>query len=123
MELRSLTLCSADRAGVLGGRVGADRRVGNGAMPTLECGRCGPIVLPEEPTQELRRQVADTVRAGSALAAVQILHDQSAMALKDAKALVFHMARRNGHCQRCDASVELVELARCPRCRALTITW
>ena len=92
-------------------------------MLTLECARCGAIVVPDDLTPELRRQVGETVHGGSPLVAVKLLRDHVPMTLRDAKALVFHLARRNGHCQRCDAALELTEVANCPRCRALTITW
>ena len=81
-------------------------------MPTLECARCGPIVVPDDLTPELRRQVGETVHGGSPLAAVKVLRDHAPMTLKEAKALVIHLVRRDGHCQRCDAALELSELAR-----------
>jgi hypothetical protein len=92
-------------------------------MPVLTCPRCVPIVVPDELTPELKRQAADTVRGGSGAVAMKLLHDHAAMSLHDAKALVLHLARRPGHCQRCDASLQVAELAYCSRCRALTITW
>lgn len=54
---------------------------------------------------------------------MKLLHDEAAMSLVDAKAVAFHLARRNGHCQRCGEAIEAKEYTHCFRCGSLTITW
>jgi hypothetical protein len=92
-------------------------------MAEVTCPRCGPINVPDELSTDMRRRIADIVRGGSGVPAMKLLHDERAASLKDGKALVMHLARRNGHCQRCGREIEVAEFASCKLCKALTITW
>ena len=92
-------------------------------VPVLSCPRCIPIQVPDTLSEELRRRAAEIVRGGSGIHAMKMLRDEASVSLVDAKAIVFHLARRRGHCQRCDGEIEPRELAYCPKCRSLTITW
>jgi len=89
----------------------------------LNCPRCIPIPVPDELPVDLRRRAAEIVRGGSGVKAMILLHKQGSLSLADAKAITFHLARRIGHCQRCDADIETLETAYCAKCKALTITW
>jgi hypothetical protein len=92
-------------------------------VPVPHCPRCGPIVIPDDLSADIRRRAAEIVRAGSGVGAMKLFHDETSMSLREGKALALHLARRRGHCQRCGAEIELVEIAQCGKCNSLTITW
>jgi hypothetical protein len=92
-------------------------------MPTLSCPSCIPIVVPDNLASDIRERAGASVRAGSALKAMQLLRTEASMSLEDAKAVAFHLARREGHCQKCDTRVSEDEYALCGRCGSLTISW
>jgi hypothetical protein len=112
MELRRLSQCWAE--------AGDDPER---TMPILNCPRCIPIVVPDDLPLEIRRRAGEIVRGGSGIGAMKLLHDETSMSLRDGKALVLHLARRHGHCQRCDADIPEGEVAYCAKCKSLTITW
>ena len=99
------------------------RTDGGAELPVLNCPRCIPIPVPETLSPELRSQAAAIVQRGSGAEAMKLLHDEAGVSLADAKAIVFHLARRPGHCQRCGADIVPGETAYCPQCQSLTITW
>jgi hypothetical protein len=81
------------------------------------------MYVPDDLPEALRMSFAEIVRGGSILRGVEALRREGGLPLDQAKALAMHLARRKGHCQKCDAEIGDGERALCARCKALTITW
>lgn len=74
-------------------------------------------------TEEQRSIVSSWVRAGNKIMAIQQLRLNSSLSLRDAKAVVIHITRTTGTCNRCGYPLGGEGTAHCPYCRALNYDW
>jgi len=81
------------------------------------------VVVPDTLSDDLRRRVAAVVQEQSPVWGMKVLHEETGLTLVQSKALALHLARRPGHCQRCDGPIPESEVAHCAHCGSLTITW
>jgi hypothetical protein len=93
-------------------------------MEELRCNRCGATWFnPEALDSSAGHEIASLIRGGDTIAAIRRLREATGLGLRDAKAVVLHVVRTPGKCQRCDAVLVTGGLVDCPRCLSLNYNW
>lgn len=92
-----------------------------GSRPHVYCGKCRiAVILPAEISAEEAASFAAVVRKDS-VKAMRIAESQFSLGAREAKALVLHVTRHPGKCNRCECKVTSGELV-CT-CRSLNLDW
>jgi hypothetical protein len=90
--------------------------------PYVFCPRCKTnVAWPASLSAEEKSKIAAKVRA-SPLTGVKLAHVEFGLDLREAKALSFHLTRKNGECHRCHAPLQNEESI-CQQCRSANLDW
>ena len=117
------TLVSASLVAQFGSLGVADHMSAFAPLFQGTCPRCKVLVrVPESlPLETLSRAVA-LRRTGRSLDAAKAIATPPTPAFGPAKALVFHITTKFGHCHRCDSPLT-ERISECPHCRSLCLDY
>lgn len=88
----------------------------------VKCAQCRGdfrLTLPESAEDSLR--VLRTHRNGSLVEAIRLLRESTGCGLRDAKAIMMHVPKDEGHCHRCSAPIPSHGTVECQECKSMNI--
>lgn len=90
-------------------------------MSVFECGKCLPVNVPDDWTNEKKAEVATLIRKKDSFTTVQYFRPIG-MDLGVAKGIFLHVTREKGFCHRCRKNLIEYE-GQCPKCKSLNLDW
>lgn len=94
------------------------------SMEEVRCEKCGTTWLsPTALGADVGHEVASFIRGGDTIVAIRRLREATGLGLRDVKAVVLHVTREPGKCQRCRAVLGSGGVVACSQCRSLNYDW